>query len=286
MAKKLLDSKQVEKFIEDNNLSIFYRQIPNVKKAALLFNYSNAEIEEIIKCQKDPIYFFEKYCLVRTLDGEKNIVLRDYQKELIQNYSENRYNITVSSRQVGMSLVISLLIVHDLVFSQDKIIGISDRILTNSYEMIEKIKSIYTGLPFYLKPGVSKWTYNELRFDNGMRLTGKKNSSLMYSNTLFVNDFSYFSDRDKKTIKQAIIPMKTVRKDDRVFITLMPFSYDISYELYQDAVGGKNVFHPYKIHWTQVPNRDEIWKKKEISAIGQELFDIEYDLSFINKKCH
>jgi hypothetical protein len=60
------------------------------------------EQQEYIKCALDVHYFTEKYCKVKTEDGTiNNIKLRDYQKEILDNFINNRFNILMASRQVG-----------------------------------------------------------------------------------------------------------------------------------------------------------------------------------------
>jgi hypothetical protein len=35
--------------------------------------------------------------------------------------------------------------------------------------------------------------------------------------------------------------------------------------------------------WWMIPNRDNDWKKQEISNLGTEAFNIQYDLQFDSK---
>ena len=67
----------------------------------MAFEYTNQELTEIIKCKKDIIYFAEKYCKVKTKEGIKQIVLRDYQIEVLNNYTKYKKNIFLAARQIG-----------------------------------------------------------------------------------------------------------------------------------------------------------------------------------------
>jgi hypothetical protein len=63
---------------------------------------SPEEQEEYIKCALDVHYFTEQYCKVKTEDGSVGqIKLREYQKEILDNFVNSRFNILMASRQVG-----------------------------------------------------------------------------------------------------------------------------------------------------------------------------------------
>ena len=73
-----------------------------LRRAGVSFRMSPEEQEEYIKCALDVHYFTEKYCKVKTEDGSINhIKLREYQKEILDNFVNSRFNILMASRQVG-----------------------------------------------------------------------------------------------------------------------------------------------------------------------------------------
>ncbi len=103
-----------EKFWFDN--------LPLVKRKGLVFSYSNDELLEYAKCkcgididdnpfidpetqilkQSGVQYFAEKYCMMKNEDGRvKNIRLRDYQNNILDLYTKNRFSILMGSRQIG-----------------------------------------------------------------------------------------------------------------------------------------------------------------------------------------
>ena len=59
---------------------------PAWKKPNLVFEYSPEELEEIKKCKSDVVYFANKYAQVLTEYGVEQIVLRDYQEEIIKAF--------------------------------------------------------------------------------------------------------------------------------------------------------------------------------------------------------
>ena len=68
----------------------------------LLFEYTPEEIQEVTKCAQDIIYFANNYCYcMQGGKGYQPLTLRDYQEDMLRNYSKNRFNCTLSARQSG-----------------------------------------------------------------------------------------------------------------------------------------------------------------------------------------
>lgn len=117
----ILTTKRVNEIIEKQNLNLkltkdehiwFDRQF-GVRKADLTFAPTTEEVNEYTKCKIDIHYFADKYCHIKREDGTIGpMTLRDYQKDIIDLYSNNRYSILMASRQTGKcnSLITKVLI--------------------------------------------------------------------------------------------------------------------------------------------------------------------------------
>ena len=76
-----------------------------IKKAGVEHQYTEEELNEYLKCSKDPVHFIENYCQVISLDeGMVKFKLRGYQDRLIKHYDANRFNVVLASRQSGKSI--------------------------------------------------------------------------------------------------------------------------------------------------------------------------------------
>ena len=53
------------------------------------------------------------------------------------------------------------------------------------------------------------------------------------------------------------------------------------YKLWMDAKNGKNNYHPFEIHWSDVPGRDEAWKQEQINNLGLKDFEQEFSTEFL-----
>ena len=83
----------------------FYKNKSGLKAANIPVEYTEAQIDEYIKCSKDPIYFIENYVKIVSLD--KGVVLfkmYDYQKKFIEILHNNTRVLGMWPRQQGKSI--------------------------------------------------------------------------------------------------------------------------------------------------------------------------------------
>ena len=89
----------------------------NVKRAGVQSEWDEETILEYKKCMTDPKYFITKYIKIISLDeGLINFELYDYQRELIDHFDENRFNIVLACRQSGKSITVCAYLVWYLLF--------------------------------------------------------------------------------------------------------------------------------------------------------------------------
>jgi len=81
-----------------------------IRRAGVSFRMIPEEQQEYVRCALDIHYFTEKYCKTKREDGSVgSITLRDYQKEILDNFVNNRFNILMASRQVGKCFIFNTL---------------------------------------------------------------------------------------------------------------------------------------------------------------------------------
>jgi len=99
------------------DLSCFHTQDIELKAANILYQLTPDEIEEFHKCSHNIVYFVEKYCRFLTDFGRITVLLRDYQKNILESLSKETYSekleefipvirnmIMMQSRQSGKCL--------------------------------------------------------------------------------------------------------------------------------------------------------------------------------------
>ena len=83
---------------------------PSLRGAGEKVKISHEQLNEIIKCKEDIIYFAENYFKIVTLDeGEQLIKLHEYQKRMLKAFvggdDIRKHVVVLSSRQIGKCLV-------------------------------------------------------------------------------------------------------------------------------------------------------------------------------------
>jgi hypothetical protein len=273
-----LDFKSVDNPFHDNN--------PEFKRANILFEYTREELVEIKKCAEDVTYF-SKHCQVMTDTGLNYINLRDYQTSVLKEYQDNRFNIFLAPRQVGKSITSSIILVWYLLFNHDKNAMILANVGDTAEELMDKIKHIIKGLPFFLKPGMQVNNVMSMRFDNGCRILAKtttKTSGIGFTiHFLYMDEFAHINPNFIEAFFRSTYPTVSSSKVSRIIITSTPNGMNKFYEIYQLALEGKNSFNPIRVDWWQVPGRDDAWREKEIANLGgEELFNQEYGNQFLS----
>jgi len=96
-----------------------YKGNPNLKPAAIDHAYTEKEVAEFIKCQKNPAYFIENYVNIVSIDeGLIPFKLYDFQKEMVGTFHANRFTICKLPRQSGKSTTIISYLIHYVIFNE------------------------------------------------------------------------------------------------------------------------------------------------------------------------
>ena len=265
----------------------FHENDPELRKGNVLFEYTEWELEEMQRCASDVVYFANKYCHVMTDEGIRQIQLRDYQIQILNQYQFHRKNVFVSPRQSGKTITSSIFLLWYLLFNYEKNAMIMANIGDTAAELMDKIKVIMKGLPFFLKPGLIVYNVMTMKYDNGCRIMAKtttKTSSIGYTiHMLYMDEFAHINPNFINQFFKSVYPTISSSQISRVIITSTPNGMNKFWELYKGAIDGENEFNPIRVEWWQIPNRDEEWKRKEIAALGsEEDFNQEYGCQFLS----
>ena len=265
----------------------FHENDPELKKGNILFDLTSEEIIEMHKCASDVIYFANKYCHVMTDFGVQQVVLRDYQEQILKQYQNNRFNIFLSPRQSGKTITSSIFLLWYLLFNSEKNAMILANVGDTAHELMDKIKTIMKKLPFFLKPGILLYNVGSMKFDNGCRIMAKtttKSSSIGFTvHFLYMDEFAHVNPNFIGSFFKSVYPTIAASRISRIIITSTPNGLNKFYELYTDALEGKNSFNAIRVDWWQVPGRDEAWKQTEIANLGsEEDFNQEYGNQFLS----
>ena len=286
-------TKRVDEWMADYAEGIMRKESPwadgsiGVRNADIVFEYTPEEIIELKRCADDILYFANKYCYcLQGSKGYQPITLRKYQEEMLNSYDENRFNVVLSCRQIGKTVIAAIFIMHNTIFNFDKNVGIAANKFQTAVEIMDKIKEMMNYLPFFMKPGVKTNNQALMSFSNGCRIIAQattKKSFIGYTiHTLYLDEFAHVEPHVLDEFYENIMPTVSSMEDSKIIITSTPNGYNKFYDIYQAAVEGKNSYHPIRVDWWEVPGRDDKWKEKMIADCGgEDEFMRQYGNSFL-----
>lgn len=260
----------------------------NVKRAGTVQNITKEQAAEYLKCKDDPDYFIETYVKITDIDvGTIPFKMRSYQKTMIHHYHKHRFNINLLSRQSGKTTAVAAYGIYHVLFSDRKHV----KILANKYEnargILDRIKKSYELLPEWLQQGVLKWNEGSIELENYSQIsvgTTTPDSGRSASISLLILDeFAFVKNNIASEFWSAVYPVISSGKKTRVIIISTANGLNLFYKLYTDAKKGMNSFVPFEVSWTDVPGRDEKWRKETIANLNndEDLFRQEYENDFI-----
>ena len=249
-------------------------------------DFTKKEVEEYIKCANDAIYFLENYVkIVHVDEGLVNFAMYDYQKELVKTITENRNVIVKTGRQVGKTTTTIGWLLHYVLFNTEKTVGILANKAVTAREILGRIQTSYQHLPKFLQQGLREWNKGSMELENGSKIIASSTSSSAIRGFSFscilLDEFAHVQRHIANEFIQSVYPTISSGKDTKIIMVSTPNGYNLFYKFWNDAVEGNNQFKTFKIHWTSIPERDQEWRRKIISDIGEEAFRQEYEADFL-----
>tara|TARA_B100001113_G_scaffold120226_1_gene98209 strand:+ start:7549 stop:8166 length:618 start_codon:yes stop_codon:yes gene_type:complete len=151
---------------------------PNLKKANTTTEFTAKQIQEFIKCKKDPIYFAKNYIKIVSLDlGLTGFNMYDFQEKLIRNFHESRFNICKMPRQTGKSTTAVAYLLHYIVFNDSVNVGILANKAATARELLGRLQTAYENLPKWMQQGILSWNKGSMELENGSKILAASTSA-------------------------------------------------------------------------------------------------------------
>ena len=259
---------------------------PNLKKTNVAQEFTKEQIEEYVKCSKDPVYFVEKYIKIVNLDeGFVNFNLYPFQEKMVKTFHKNRFSICKIPRQSGKSTTVCSYILWYSLFNEN----VNCAILANkgalARDLLAKIHMSYEALPSWLQQGIKVWNKGSIELENGSKIVAAATSSSAVRggsyNIIFLDEFAYVPGNIAEQFFSSVYPTISSGKTTKVIIVSTPNGMNLFYKLWTDAETKKNTYVPIEVHWSEVPGRDEKWKKETISNTSETQFAKEFECEFL-----
>ena len=259
---------------------------PNLKKANTPIEFTAEDVKEFQKCEGDPVYFITKYIKITTLDhGLQPFKMYNFQKEMVGTFHNNRYSICKLPRQSGKSTTIIAFLLHYCIFNANVNVAILANKAAVARDLLGRLQLAYENLPKWLQQGVISWNKGSLELENGSRILAAATSSSAVRggsyNIIFLDEFAYVPSNIAEQFFSSVYPTISSGKTSKVIIVSTPHGMNMFYKLWRDAEDGKNSYVPIEVHWTEVPGRDEKWKKETIANTSEQQFRTEFECEFL-----
>ena len=267
-------------------MSEVYLGNPNLKKANTAIEFTKEQIEEFIKCKDDPVYFARNYIRIVSLD-EGLVPFEPYafQEKLISRFHKNRFNICMMPRQTGKSTTSVSYLLHYIVFNDSVNVGILANKASTARELLSRLQLAYENLPKWMQQGIIAWNKGSMELENGSKVLAASTSASavrgMSFNILFLDEFAFVPNHIADSFFASVYPTISSGKSTKVIMVSTPHGMNHFYRYWHDAERGKNEYVATDVHWSEVPGRDDAWKKQTIANTSEQQFKVEFECEFL-----
>ena len=259
---------------------------PNLKKANVTQEWTKEELIEYQKCMDDPLHFIQSYVKIVSLDeGLVPFKMYPFQKEMVGTFHNNRFTICKLPRQSGKSTTMISYILHYALFNPSVNIAILANKAATARDLLSRLQLAYEHLPKWLQQGVMSWNKGSLELENGSKILASSTSASAVRggsyNIIFLDEFAYVPSNVAEQFFSSVYPTISSGKTTKVMIVSTPHGMNMFYKLWTDAENQRNTYIPIEVHWSEVPGRDEEWKKETIKNTSEQQFNTEFECQFL-----
>ena len=259
---------------------------PNLKKANVSQAFTPDQVEEYVKCSKDPVYFIKEYIKIISLDkGLIPFTMYDFQEDMTRKFHAERFNIAKLPRQSGKSTIVTSYLLWYVLFNDNVNVAILANKAATAREMLQRLQLSYENLPKWMQQGISQWNRGSLELENGSKIMAASTSASavrgMSFNVIFLDEFAFIPNHIADQFFSSVYPTISSGKSTKVIIISTPHGMNMFYKLWHDAERGKNEYTTTEVHWSEVPGRDDKWKEQTIKNTSEEQFRVEFECEFL-----
>ena len=263
-----------------------YHGNPNLKQIGYLHDFSKEQLEELIKCESDPIYFIENYCKIVTLDkGLQAFKLYDCQKKKVDFIMNNRKTILMEGRQQGKTVTAAACLLHYTVFNSDKTVAIMANKTAAAREVLNRYQTMYENLPIWMQQGVKTWNKGDVDLENGSRVftsattaSGIRGKSV---NWLYIDEAAIIPNNIADEFFASVYPTISAGETTKILLTSTPLGYNHFWKFWNESDKGTNGFDNMFIPYTEIPGRDDDWAEEQLKLLGEVKFNQEVLCDFL-----
>ena len=263
-----------------------YLANPNLKRAHVPIGFTSEQVEEVIKCSQDVVYFIKNYVKIINLDeGLVPFDMYSFQEDMANTISDNRFTVIKTCRQAGKTTTSAAVILWHVLFNESYTIAILANKLNTAREILSRVQRAYENLPKWLQQGVIVWNKTNIELENGSQIIASSTASSAirgYSiNFLYLDEFAFVPRTIQDDFFTSVYPTIISGSNTKVVITSTPNGFDLFYKIWINSVEGRNEYQNFMVNWWDVPGRDEEWRQKTIANTSEDQFRQEFDAEFL-----
>lgn len=204
-------------------------------------------------------------------------------------FYDNKYNIVLKSRQMGISTLVAGYIMYKMLFEDEfKVLVIATK-QDVAKNLVQKIQLMFDMLPPFIKSGVEIKNNNklELVLSNGSSVKAVSSSPsagrsealslLVIDEAAFIENFDPIWTAAQSTLSTG---------GDAIILSTPNGTGGLFYKLWAeaeagDAAEGLDKFNPIKLKWNLHPERDQKWRDQQDTLIGKRSAAQECDAEFL-----
>ncbi len=248
--------------------------------------------QELLHCSRDPWYFLTHY--VKTQDPAEGILAYPafpYLRDLIDRAITRRYLLVPKSRQMMVTWSMVSFFVWRALFKQPGIYLLLSRNERCAEELLDRARFIISQLPDFMRPRLTTDNKSEIEFgglhSRLLSLPASPDGPRMYSPTAVFWDEMAFTPFDSQiwTALQPAIESGGsfigVSSSGGAFNMFAKLAHDPSNSLANgEEPDSSSPFHIQRIHYSQHPHRNELWKQSASRGLSLAQWNREQEISF------
>ena len=263
-----------------------YHGNPNLKSIGLQLQFTPEQIQEIVRCQKDPVYFIENYCHIVSLDkGLVKFTLYDCQKKKVDVILNNRKVVLMEGRQQGKTITSAACILWYTLFQDSKTVAILANKGSAAREVLDRYQIMYEHLPMWMQQGVKTWNKGNVELENGSKVftaattaSGIRGKSV---NWLYIDEAAIIPNNVAEQFFASVYPTISAGTTTKILLTSTPLGYNHFWKFWNEAEKGKNGFVHHFIPYWEIPGRDDVWAEEQLRMLGELKFNQEVLCEFL-----
>jgi hypothetical protein len=258
----------------------------NLKPIGYAHQFTEEQLVELAKCQEDPIYFIENYCMIVSLDrGLIPFKLYDCQKRKVDLILNNRKVILMEGRQQGKTITSAACILWYTLFQDNKSVAIMANKSSAAREVMSRYQGMYENLPIWMQQGVKTWNKGDVELENGSKLfTSATTSSGIRGksvNWLYIDEAAIIQNTVAEQFFASVYPTISSGETTKILLTSTPLGYNHFWKFWNEAEKGINGFVSMQIPYWEIPGRDEKWADDQLKLLGELKFNQEVLCAFL-----